>query len=558
MKRSGQGRFDVGRLREVAGEKVFARGKDYYDDGDVALLSIDNDRVLAQVAGTEDYRTVLTGRGRKIGGECSCPAFRDWGFCKHMVATALAANAAPPTADGAVTGGDALGRIRAYLMAKSVDGLVSMIIDLAEHDPNLFRKLDLAATTVGEDAKAIETRLRRAIDEATRIRRFLDYGAVAGWAAGVETALDAVAECIVGKRAAIAVTLAMHAIDRIEQAAENLDDSDGHCGGLLERGQDIHLSACRAARPDPLALARDLFAREMADHYGAFHGAAARYADVLGEAGLAAYRRLAIAAWDKLPPLTARQGRPTFSGEHHRLMGILDFFAERDGDIEARIALRSKDLTSPWSYLQLAEFCAAQGRTDEALRRAEEGLWLFEDQAPDRRLVFLAADLLCKAGRKADALAHLRHAFEKMPDMELYERWRKLGGTAARDHALAVLEARLAHEARGPWHNPVDLLIEVLQRERRHEVAWIAAREHRASLHVKLSLARASEATHPEEAIGVYAERVEALVGAAGYSEAVEIIARMARLRPAAAQAAYVADLKERHRRKRNLMKLLG
>ena len=54
-------------------------------------------------------------------------------------------------------------------------------------------------------------------------------------------------------------------------------------------------------------------------------------------------------------------------------MGILDFFAERDGDVEARIALRMRDLSSPWDYLQLAEFCLSQGRQDEALRRAEEG-----------------------------------------------------------------------------------------------------------------------------------------------------------------------------------------
>ena len=33
------------------------------------------------------------GAARTIGGDCSCPAFEDRGFCKHMVATALAANA---------------------------------------------------------------------------------------------------------------------------------------------------------------------------------------------------------------------------------------------------------------------------------------------------------------------------------------------------------------------------------------------------------------------------------------------------------------------------------
>ncbi|HJQ57841.1 MAG TPA: acyltransferase [Vineibacter sp.] len=558
MKTSGQGRFDIVKLREIAGDKVFARGKDYHSAGDVAILRLDAGRVVAQVAGTDDYRTVVTGSGEKIGGECSCPAFRDWGFCKHMVATALAANDAPAAPDGAADGGDELTRIRGHLKAKGVDALVAMIIDLADHDPNLFRKLDLAAVKIGEDAKTIESRLRRAIDEATRIRRFLDYGAVGSWAAGVETTLDAIADIAAGERAGLAVTLAMHAIDRIEQAIDSLDDSDGHCGSLLERAEEIHLSACQAARPNPVALARDLFTREMADHYGAFHGAAARYADVLGETGLAEYRRLAIAAWEELPPLVADKGRPTFSGEHHRLISILDVFAERAGDVDARIALRAKHLSSPWNYLQLAEFCLGQGRADEALRRAEDGLWMFEDQPLDQRLVFLAADLLAKAGRKDEGQAHLRRAFDKAPTLELYQRMRKLGGKAARDHALAFLEARLAREPRDRWHNPADLLVDVLMHEKLHDVAWTAARQHKASLDVRLSLARATETTHATAAVEVYAERVEMRVVGGGYTEAVELIARMARLRPAAAQAAYVAALKERHRRKRNLMKLLG
>src|SRR5260221_2366897 len=83
-------RFDVGALQELAGDKVFARGEEYYRDGQVQILSIEPSRVLAQVAGSDDYRTTLTGRSKTIDGHCSCPAFSDWGFCKHMVAVALA------------------------------------------------------------------------------------------------------------------------------------------------------------------------------------------------------------------------------------------------------------------------------------------------------------------------------------------------------------------------------------------------------------------------------------------------------------------------------------
>jgi len=71
MKAKDRPRFDVEALRDLAGEKVFARGEAYYRDGQVEILAMEPARVVAQVSGTEDYRTVLTGRGKRIGGECS-------------------------------------------------------------------------------------------------------------------------------------------------------------------------------------------------------------------------------------------------------------------------------------------------------------------------------------------------------------------------------------------------------------------------------------------------------------------------------------------------------
>jgi hypothetical protein len=240
---------------------------------------------------------------------------------------------------------------------------------------------------------------------------------------------------------------------------------------------------------------------------------------------------------------------------------MLDFFAERDGDVEARIALRAKDLSLPGNYLELARFCLAHKREDEALRYAEEGLWMFEDEQPDERLVLFAAGLLSKRGQKGDAEARLWRAFEKAPSLQLYEQLREFGGAAARARALAQLERLLAKGKSIGWRSPADLLIEVLVAEKMPDAAWAAVRKYGASIGLKESLARACEATHPAEALEVYAERVEQLVKTGGnscYEEAASLIGRMTPLRSAADQAAYVADLKLRFQRKRNFMKLLG
>ena len=486
------------------------------------------------------------------------PRLRGRGFCKHMVATALAANAAGGDAEAEGIG--VLARIRDHLKKKGIDALVEMIVEMAERDPALFRRLDLAAVAVHADDKTLEARLRKAIDTATRTQGYVEYRAAAGWAEGVSSALDAVADLASGPRAGLAMELAERAIDRIVQAIEEIDDSDGLCGALLGEARDVHLAAAAAAQPDPIALASDLFAREMEEDYDTFYRAAALYADVLGEKGLDEYRRLANAAWEKLPSRGDRE-RQGFSSEHHRLVTILDFFAERDGDVEMRIALRSKDLSSPESYLQLAEFCLSQGREEEALRRAEEGLWIFEDGRPDERLVFFALDLLVKAGRNSDAEALLWRAFEKAPSLKLYARLSQFGGKAVRERAVTFLETRPAKETRTVWSNPADLLIRILMREKLFEEAWAAVQKHGASVHVKEELAEASEATHPHEALDIYAKRVEQFINAGGdraYAEAVKWIARMAGLRGAEVQANYVTALKARHGRKRNFMKLLA
>ncbi|MGH6710261.1 MAG: SWIM zinc finger family protein [Bradyrhizobium sp.] len=562
MTKTSLSRFDPGELAALAGDRAFARGEAYHRDGQVSILSLTADRVLAQVAGTEDYRVTLSGRGRAIGGSCTCRAFEDYGFCKHMVATALAANEA--AANGQADGADSLGRIRAHLKTKSVDALVDLIVDMAERGPALFRKLDLAAAIVHTDDKAFEARLRKAIDVATRIRGFIEYADVSRWAKGVNEALDILADMAAGPHAARVRALAEHAMDRIEKAMESIDDSDGHCGALLSQTRDIHLAACAAAPPEPIGLARCLFGRETRDAYDMFYGAAGLYEGVLGEPGLAEYRRLAEAAWRKLPVRTGRK-KPAMDDDESdpdRLMAILDFFAEREGDIDARIALRARDLSSPWRHLQLAQFCLDQGREDEALRRAEEGLWIFEDDGPDQRLTLFLVDLLSRKGRKEEAAAHLWRIFEKSPSLDLYQRLAKLAGSGACERAVGFLEAQSASGKRGArgrwgWNGPQEVLIAILTHEKAFDRAWAVVQERGASVEAQEGLADASKGSHPREALGVYAARVEEHVGGGRYEEAAKLVARMGKLRDAAEQAAYVADIKDRHRRKRNFMKLL-
>jgi tetratricopeptide (TPR) repeat protein len=248
--------------------------------------------------------------------------------------------------------------------------------------------------------------------------------------------------------------------------------------------------------------------------------------------------------------------------ESARLIDILDFFAERDGDVETRIALRARKLSTSSDYLTLAKFCLAEGRAEEAFRRAEEGLWMFEDRWPDERLVLFVVNLLVKSGRKEDAATALWKAFEKAPSLDLYRPIRKLGGQAARERALTYLEAKAAASQPMSGDMAPATLIQVLTEEKMYDAAWAAVRNCPGKGPTLTGpLAEATEKTHPQEALETHALNVEFYIargGNTGNKEACRLIARMARLREPAAQAQYLATLKQRHRLKRNFMKLLG
>ena len=186
---------------------------------------------------------------------------------------------------------------------------------------------------------------------------------------------------------------------------------------------------------------------------------------------------------------------------------------------------------------------------------------MFEDGQPDERLVSFTVELLSNAGRKADAEALMWRAFEKAPSLELYKRLRKLGGKTALERIIGILETRSAGKKRAGWYTTADLLVSILIEEKTFDAAWVVTRKDEVSFGAKVALADASRTRHPREALEVYAERVNQFVNTGGnhaYGEAAKLIARMATLQSEAEQAAYVATLKERHRQKRNFMKLLG
>lgn len=566
-------------LLELASPVVFMRGVDYYEDGRVALIDLLPRRVTADVAGTDTYHVELRVNDAGLDWSCTCPYAEDGAFCKHCVAVAL--DCRPPAADPQAES-DARPRdadLRAVLLRWPVASLVDLLLAESAQNPRLRARL--AAETAGpatpEGTRALDvTPFIALLDEALTVGDYLGYHDVPDVARRAGQALDELRGLLDDGHATAVIELTEHALELLEETLNVADDSAGYLGGLVEEAKELHLAACteaaRASAFDPVALAERLFAWELSGDWEVFLGAAATYADVLGDAGLARYRALAEPHWANLPALTPGDARDW--AVHRQRFRITTMMEALACDLDELIAVRSKDLSSPYCFLRIAEACRQAGADDRALEWAERGLKAF-GPGGDARLKDFLAEEYQRRGRHAEALDLAWSQLVGRPCLETYRALRdravRAGEWSAwREKALAALrDTGGAAPNRGAAVSPFGVrgrseLVRVLLSEDEVDAAWAEATAGGCTPDLWLRLAEAREDTHPEDAATVYLERLEptiALTNNDAYEQAVRLLRRLERCLAATGRSAefaqVVAHIRTAHKRKRNLMALL-
>ncbi len=533
----------------------------------------------ATVRGSTLYKVHLRVEDGEPAFFCTCPVGAEGTFCKHAVALALAATY--PRSAQRQPDAEAVVDVRAYLESLGRERLVELVAELAAVDELATARLRLDA------AKAISSPapLRvffDAIDNAFETDDYVSYREAYDYAARIREVIGAVRGLLAGGEAEAVVTLCEHALERAEDAIDAVDDSDGCLGEIAAELQELHLAACKKARLDPVVLARRLFDWECnASDLDVFSGAAHTYAKVLSKTGLAAYRELAEAAWERLPVLGPGDNR-TYDGNRLRITHMMEALAEASGDVDMVVAVLAKDQSSPYQFVRIAERYRAAHRFDDALRWAEQGLEHFGPSA-DYRLLEVAAGEYHRAGQGGRAVEIVWRAFEERPTLVTYQRLCAQGTRAGtwdtwRPRALECLRKDVAgrmkavptkggsNAGHARWGLVPDAsdLVEVLLFEGDVDQAWTEAKDGGCSSRLWLDLARRRETAHPLEAITIFQDEVERLIGMKNndaYRQAVEMMAHVATLMRAGAQphafAPYATGVRARHKPKRNLMKLL-
>ena len=326
---------------------------------------------------------------------------------------------------------------------------------------------------------------RAAIDKAIRHRGFVDYGRMPAYARGIEAVIDSLDALLKCGHAKAVRELVERALQRLESAMDDVDDSDGYMGGILERFQDLHLAACRVKKPDPVALARFLFDWEVSSGWEVFLGAAEGYADVLGKTGLAEYRKLAKAKWANVPALGPGQEDPEKYHGRWRITHVMETLAKQAGDFEALVAVKSRDLSLAFGFLEIAQIYKAAGNDTAVMQWAERGARAFPGRT-DRRLREFLIEEYHGQKRHGEAIAIAWAGFCEAPRLDDYvilhksasrakrwPEWREKALTLLRDE-VAAKEKEQATNRWGPLSDH-SALVEIYLWEGNADAAWVEA-----------------------------------------------------------------------------------
>jgi tetratricopeptide (TPR) repeat protein len=462
--------------------------------------------------------------------------------------------------------------IKDYLARQPAENLIELLLDVAQREDRLFNSLLLKAQTpsgAGGGGNVVKA-FRGVIDNATHVYAFIDWREVGTFAGNIDELADSLAQLLKPATAATLVELAEYAIERIEGAMEQVDDSNGEIGDIVCRLGELHHRACTMSRPEPAALAERLFRLETTLPFSLCSFDAHTYRNVLGKPGLQQYRELAESAWRKIKPRTDKDG---YDSHRATITRIMERLAEAAGDIDELVAIKSNDLSSSYRYLDIAEIWAKTGQLDKALEWAERGLKAFPQRPDDRLRDFVVAAYL-RRKRNDEALQLTWVQFDERPCLENFQKLHHVAGKlgiwpAQRERALTKAMPGEATTTSGwkpkPSAPDYSLRVEIALWEKDLDAAWTAANQGVCHRNLLSALAGKLEPSRPDDAVSLYRRVVPPIVeqtNNAAYEEAIKLIRKAGGLMRAQNRslqfAEYVAELRMQFKPKRNFIKLLN
>jgi hypothetical protein len=397
--------------------------------------------------------------------------------------------------------------------------------------------------------------IRKLIDGLRWDRRRHPYSGRREYSQRAQAVAAAVADMIEAGDAESAAPLARRAVERVTAALMYMDDSAGIVGDDLRTLMALYARACRAASPDAGRLARWLVSMQL-DGPGWPAIELKEWAEALGPRGLGEVARL-----------TEERGVTAEPDSWTAQWGIKDLreqLAAVSGDIDAHVAVLAEDLRGAHRYSEIVAVLRDAGRDDAAEQWARKGLAEHHSGPQTDRLRDQLVDLLLDGDREADAVAVCREIYERRAIHQDYLKLRHAARQAGQWPDLSGWALNLLRDRAQADQRYVRELISVLVREDLLDEAWAAAIANPGQVPESqwFQLIEAREKDHPADVIRPYQDLIEIGLERASdkyrYPKAVKTIRRLRdsyqRADDEAGFTAYLADLRQRHRRKTSFL----
>jgi tetratricopeptide (TPR) repeat protein len=462
--------------------------------------------------------------------------------------------------------------LREYLATLDRDELVGRLLAVTARD-------EVAVTALRTEAAAASgtfdlPEFRKELTARLRVSGFVDWRGAGRYADRVDAVLDVLQSLLAGGRADDVVTLTEHLMARLDTAMGKIDDSGGYLHGVISRVEDLHHAACAAAFPEPRRLAVRLVETALKSDWEWFLDAPERYADVLGEEGLAAYRDRLEREWEALSALRPAGTRliAYVDGRRFRITHLRENLARVGGSVDELVSVLAHDLSSSFQFCRIADELERAGREREALVWLERGLVAFPP-AGDPQLRSRTIRAYLRDGQVDDAVALAQRGFDNEPRAATYRELRDAASVLPdwprrRAAALDRLRAPPDASGAGPLGPPRLGRSEAVRAQLAEddvEGAWRDAQEGGCTNDLWYQLARHRRTSHPDDALAVYRRLIDLALTRSevrAYREAVELLREVdetltPRGRPAEF-AAEVERIRVEHRRRPKLMSMLG
>jgi len=352
------------------------------------------------------------------------------------------------------------------LVRLGVERLATILLELANEQPAIKRRLRVElAGEAGGDIVAAE--MNKRITALRSARSFIDWQKRPDFVRDLDLTRTTIAEKIAQTRPDLALDLMWRFMALAAPVMNRVDDSSGTVGGVFRAAcEDLGALAAKA-RPDPHALAEQVFAVVMKNDYGEFDRLIPAVFPALGKAGITALKaRLRTA-------MPARTTSDRYDGRAAAVRRALQDLADGERDVDAYMALVPKeDRKRPAEAAGIGRRLLDAGRADEAVAILEaappkkrtgrsdlDDLMGFGWDGPDADWESVYLDALDATGHAEDAQRLRWAAFEERLSVDRLRAYLKalpdfddvLAEDRAMEHALGFRDFSTALDFFHTW-----------------------------------------------------------------------------------------------------------